>query len=83
MSRNYSHLSNALVSVSYTYVTMYVDTDDEAIYALPPRATNTKVHSSNAPSAYGSTTPCPTILSINSHSSSCLSQQRRKLLRYV
>ena len=83
MSRTSSHLLNALVSVSCTYVTMHVDADDEAIYALPPRATNTKVHSSNAPGAYGSTTSYPTNLSINSHSSLCLSQQRRKLFRDV
>ena len=83
MSRTSSHLRNALVSVSPTYVIMHVDDDDEAVYALPPKATNTKVHSSNAPGAYGSTTSYPTNLSINSHSSSCLSQQRRKLFRDV
>ena len=83
MSRTLSHLRNALVSVSPTYVSMHVDDDDEAVYALPPKATNTKVHSSNAPGAYGSTTLYPRNLSINSHSSSCLSQQRKKLLRDV
>ena len=83
MSRTSSHLRNALVSVSPTYVIMHVDDDDEAVYALPPKATNTKVHSSNAPGAYGSTTLYPRNLSINSHSSSCLSQQRKKLLRDV
>ena len=53
MSRTSSHPRNALVSVSRTYVTMYVDDDDEAISVLrtPPRATNTKIHYSNAPGA--------------------------------
>ena len=74
MSRTSSHLRNALVSVSCTYVTMHIDDDDEAIYALPPRGTNTKVHSSNAPGAYGSTTSYPTNLSINSRPSSCFSR---------
>ena len=36
MSRTSSHLRNALVSVSCTYVTMHVDDDDEAISCLPP-----------------------------------------------
>ena len=51
---------------------MQVEADGEAIYTLTPRATNTKVHSSNAPGAYGSTTSYPTNLSINSRSSTCL-----------
>ena len=41
---------------------MQVEADGEAICTLPPRATNNKIHSSNAPGAYGSTTSYPTNL---------------------